>query len=59
MKVIVPGDLTKIKHTKKFHCPDCGCLFEADEDEYEHESYVWDEYYACKCPTCGKRVIIG
>ena len=39
---------------KRFECKTCGCIFEADEDEYEcEEEYTYSTYY-CKCPNCTK-----
>lgn len=60
MKVIKQGKTkeelkAKLKATKRFECKTCGCVFEADEDEYEfEEDYIYSSYY-CKCPNCGQR----
>ena len=39
MEIIKPGDLEKAKkkklHPLKFTCPDCECIFVADNTEYE------------------------
>lgn len=59
MKIIKEGktkeELEKIlKHTKRFECKTCGCIFEANKDEYKHEvDWVYSNYY-CKCPNCGQ-----
>ncbi len=44
--------------TVKFICPECGCVFEADEDEYKDIGVVFKAYiYKCKCPCCGEKVL--
>ena len=42
------------KVTKQFTCKRCGCIFEADKDEYRIRQcdYNETEYY-CICPNCG------
>lgn len=59
MKIIIPGDATRLKKIKSFTCKECGCVFEADKTEYRSESQYNEEYYACKCPTCGQWVYIA
>ena len=45
----------KLKQTKRFECKTCGCIFEADEGEYEYEDdYIYSAHY-CKCPNCDQR----
>lgn len=41
------------KATKQFTCKRCGCIFEADKDEYgiRQCGYNETEYY-CICPNC-------
>lgn len=57
MKIIKEGktkeELEKmLKNTKRFECKTCGCIFEADDDEYEYEEdYIYCTYY-CTCPNC-------
>lgn len=42
-----------LNRTKRFKCKTCGCVFEADEGEYEfEEDYIYSTFY-CKCPNCG------
>lgn len=55
IKIIKPG---KKPETFRFECPDCGCVFEADEDNYEavYESLDGCYCYAADCPTCGSKV---
>ena len=60
MKVIKEGDLAAAERLhmaiKHFICPDCGCIFEANKNEYE-TCYQYNEAsYGCKCPTCGAPV---
>jgi Zn finger protein HypA/HybF involved in hydrogenase expression len=60
MKIIKEGktkeELEKIlKNTKRFECKTCGCIFEANDDEYEYEDdYIYSRHY-CKCPNCEQR----
>lgn len=45
-----------IKATKRFECERCGCIFEANKDEYSCRQcgYNESEYY-CICPNCEMR----
>ncbi len=62
MKIIRQGNYIIANRIIKFSCENCGCVFEADKDEYT-------PYYECKnkvckvramifCPCCG-RVVCG
>lgn len=53
MKIIQHG--TPKVTTKIFECSDCGCVFEAEKDEYTYGVQYNEEYYYCKCPECGKQ----
>ena len=55
IKIIKPG---KKPETFRFECPRCGCVFEADEDDYEvvSESLNGCYCYAADRPTCGHTV---
>ena len=55
-KIIKPGK--KPETTKRFTCSHCGCVFEADEDDYELEfdSLNGCYCYVADCPTCGLTV---
>lgn len=59
MKIIKPGDLSRLNKTKHFKCLRCGCEFLADEFEYKSTG-MWRnlQTYACKCPTCDKDVYL-
>lgn len=47
MKILIPGNIQKTKYV----CPNCGCVFLADENE------IYCEYYL-ECPQEGcKRII--
>lgn len=35
-------------------CGACGCVFEAEKDEYTAGSQYNEIFYQCKCPECGK-----
>ena len=52
MKVIKEGNLKRLKKTKRFECNKCGCIFEADQDEYSVGYQYNEAYYMCTCPTC-------
>lgn len=56
MNIIVEGDCSRLKKTKRFECEECGCIFEADKDEYKYcgSQREGDEWY-CICPTCGNK----
>lgn len=56
MKIIKEGDLKKLKKIKRFECKECGCIFEAEKDEYKRGSQYNEEYYYCACPYCNQRV---
>lgn len=57
MKIIKEGktkeELEKtLKNTKRFECKTCGCVFEANDDEYKYDQdYIYTTCY-CKCPNC-------
>lgn len=58
MRIIREGNL---HHAKYFKCKECGCLFEADDTEYEEAPWTaklqgFD--CRCKCPCCGKWVVL-
>jgi Zn finger protein HypA/HybF involved in hydrogenase expression len=61
MKIIKQGKTKEelkaiFNETKRFECRTCGCVFEANKDEYEYEDdYIYSAHY-CKCPNCGQRV---
>ena len=44
-----------IKRVRRFECPTCDCVFEADETEYKHKFHQRneEEWWECKCPNCG------
>lgn len=52
MNILRKGDINKINRIKRFNCKNCGCLFEANKDEYRVGSQYNEEYYYCKCPFC-------
>lgn len=56
MKIIKQGDLKCLEKIRRFECPDCGCIWEANAAEYRKE---WDRnetLVVCECPTCRKSV---
>lgn len=57
VEIIVQGNLDKIKKTKEFNCLQCGCIFKADNGEYQYAGSQYNEsYYSCICPCCGNKV---
>jgi len=57
MKIIKPGDMRKAKKVILFICDRCGCMFEADEDEYVLKTCQYQgDWMEIHCPTCGHLV---
>lgn len=56
MKIIKRGNVQKLKKIKTFSCGNCGCVFEADNTEYDVCSQYNEIYCQCKCPCCNKTV---
>lgn len=57
MKIIVNGDLDRTKRTIRFTCKSCGCVWEANKDEYTYHCDQRDgEFSYMKCPCCGNVV---
>lgn len=63
MKIIKHGKKPEpLNPVKRFECPRCGCVFEADDSEYYHGTEGWGQanchgvevhlYFYCKCPEC-------
>jgi hypothetical protein len=63
MKIIKPGILPPLKEVE-FRCPECKCIFVANQHEYEatttYSNYRYEDpvahEYCCVCPTCGSKV---
>jgi hypothetical protein len=55
MKIIQEGKIPTF--IKTFKCRYCGCVFEAEKNEYkvEHSQYSEVEYIA-ECPCCKEKV---
>lgn len=55
IKIIKPGK--KPDTTRRFTCDHCGCVFDADLDDYETVTGQdnWLDYRAI-CPACRERV---
>ena len=51
MKIIVNGKLEK-QIVKRFKCSVCGCIFEANENEFNYPASPYGSIYTCKCPYC-------
>ena len=55
MKIIQNGNPKLVfSATKRFRCGSCGCVFEAEKDEYQSDTQYNEVYFHCKCPECGK-----
>ena len=55
IKIIKPGN--KPETTERFECPRCGCVFEADRDDYGLVGDAYGNQWAyMTCPTCGRKV---
>lgn len=57
MRIIRDGMPDEDNKIKEFTCVYCGCVFEANKNEYKYiqrkcgkNDYV---YYQCQCPYCG------
>lgn len=58
MNIVQMGDSERARRhkfgTKRFTCEICGCVWEANKDEYKYqydqrENIAW---YSCRCPFC-------
>ena len=60
MKIIKHGDLDKARkkslYPLMFTCPDCECVFAADNTEYEWGDQIHPGPYV-DCPCCGRKNI--
>lgn len=61
MKIIKEGnkEIAMAKRAKlvEFSCPLCGCVWQANKDEYEDGSNQYDgAIFYCDCPTCGENI---
>lgn len=44
--------------TKQFQCDWCGCIFEADINDYTEHTFYGVGFLASSCPNCNKPVCI-
>ena len=60
MKIIKSGNLDRLRIVKRFECPDCGCIFEADQYEFRSADAMEVLHDAidasCECPCCHNMV---
>ena len=55
IKIIKPGK--KPNEPRRFQCPNCSCIFEADRQDYEEVYILSNGYYLLiDCPTCGRSI---
>lgn len=59
MEIIKQGDTQKLKRIKRFICSNCGCIFDADKNEYSIGTQYNETYYFCKCPFCSETVYVN
>ena len=52
MKIITPGDLSRLTTVRRFSCSLCGCIWEAGPAEYSTRFERNEFACACACPTC-------
>ena len=52
IKIIKPGKLKNPKDTRRFTCPLCGCVFNADRGDYEELIQYQTFEDKAVCPTC-------
>lgn len=55
MKILQNGDPSMLLKQKRFLCKNCGCLFEANNSEYNTGTQIEPDCW-CKCPVCGRSV---
>ncbi len=62
MRIIKRGEYSECRRLQVFGCKRCGCVFEANNREYEAASQVesvFDGIIAkCRCPQCGTMVYL-
>ena len=66
MKIIKEGDPERIHRYVRFECKGCGCIFDADQREYDNlgvmvkrggnHTMIYVSHYNCECPSCGWKV---
>ena len=44
IKIIQNGDLHRLKQTIEFTCKACGCVFEADKEDYTYQYSQREDY---------------
>lgn len=64
MKIVVAGDPNRLHKIVRFECKMCGCIFDADERDYQYteHKFVGIDFldtiaetfpeYSCSCPFC-------
>jgi hypothetical protein len=58
MQIIKKGDLDRLKNSIRFNCKKCGCVFIADNDEYQkHFDQYQGNWIEIHCPCCNNRII--
>lgn len=57
MKILKNGDLRKFNQVKEFSCHYCGCVFEANKNEYTlHDDQRDGPWIEIRCPCCKTRL---
>lgn len=53
MKIITHGKpKEELYPARRFECSRCGCVFEAEYEEYGTVIQFFKTYYICECPEC-------
>lgn len=58
IKIVKPGKIPDLKKKRRFVCDYCGCVFDADPDDYAEEYDPGHQQYDrfTHCPTCSRIV---
>jgi len=54
MRILKEGNLENTKRPAIFTCWNCGCKWEANNDEYILQQGQLKPYPVCNCPCCDK-----
>lgn len=53
MTIIKHGTPTLLNPVRRFECPKCKCVFEAEFYEYKSGIKCGEFFRFCECPECG------
>lgn len=52
LHIVREGNKELLYKIRTFECDECGCIFEANKDEYKYGEQYNETYYYCVCPCC-------